>query len=100
MEKFEEAPEGLDIELSGVPVTGTSVGKGEKAATHTFSTGDIVEVCEGELMNLQGRIMSIDGDTVMMLPKHNDLKEEIEFHVKELRKFFTLGDHVKVWINR
>lgn len=68
LERFEEAPEGIDIE---VPTTTTS-GKDE-AVTHQFSPGDNVEVCEGELMHLQGKIISIDGNMIMVMPKHEDL---------------------------
>ena len=67
LERFEEAPEGIDIE---VPTTAT--GKDE-AVTHQFSAGDNVEVCEGELMHLQGKIVSIDGNMIIIMPKHVDL---------------------------
>ena len=48
--RFEETPEGLDIELA-------SVDKEEIA--HSFSNGDMVEVIEGELQNLQGKVNKI-----------------------------------------
>lgn len=64
--------------------------------THSFSNGDNVEVCEGELINLQGKIVSIDGNMIMVMPKHEELKEALEFQASELRKYFTQGDHVKV----
>ncbi|KAG8235706.1 hypothetical protein J437_LFUL016324 [Ladona fulva] len=82
LERFEEAPEGVELEL---PTAGTK-GLGSKglaglagglkddAAAHSFSTGDNVEVCEGELMNLQGKILAIDGSKVTVMPKHEDLK--------------------------
>lgn len=95
MEKFEEAPEGVEIDVSGTPVTGAS-GKEDQAVAHSFSNGDNVEVCEGELINLQGKIVSIDGNMIMVMPKHEDLKEALEFQASELRKYFTQGDHVKV----
>ena len=31
-----------------------------------------------------------------MLPRHEDLKDPLEFPVHELKKFFKMGDHVKV----
>lgn len=98
LEKFEEAPEGVDLELSGAPVTGVSAGKKEQSVSHTFSPGDNVEVCEGELMNLQGKVVSVDGNMIMVMPKHEELKEALEFQANELRKYFTMGDHVKVKI--
>ena len=42
--------------------------------THNLAAGDMVEVCEGELIHLQGKIIRIDGNKVTMLPKHEDLK--------------------------
>ena len=47
-------------------------------------------------MNLQGKIVSIDGNMIMVMPKHEELKEALEFQANELRKYFTMGDHVKV----
>ena len=48
---------------------------------HTFSTGDNVEVIEGELMNLQGKVLAVDGSKITMQPKHEDLKDPLEFQV-------------------
>lgn len=31
-----------------------------------------------------------------MMPKHDDLKEALEFPAQELRKYFSQGDHVRV----
>lgn len=87
LERFEEAPEGIDIELS-------SADKDETA--HTFSMGDNVEVIEGELVNLQGKVIAVDGNKITMLPKHDDLKDPLEFQANELRKYFSQGDHVRV----
>lgn len=41
---------------------------------HSFSPGDNVEVCEGELVHLQGRVIAVDGNKITMLPSHEDLK--------------------------
>jgi len=87
LERFEETPEGLDIEIA-------SADKEEIA--HKFSTGDSVEVIEGELQNLQGRIMAIDGGKITIMPKHDDLKDPLEFQAGELKKYFRQGDHVRV----
>lgn len=75
MEKFEEAPEGIDIEVP------TSAAGKDDAVTHQFSAGDYVEVCEGELMHLQGKIVSIDGNMIIVMPKHDDLTVRISFHI-------------------
>ena len=65
LERFEEAPEGIDLELG--PETG------RKDEGHGLATGDHVEVIEGELIHLQGKVIAIDGNKVTMMPKHEDL---------------------------
>uniref|UniRef100_A0A8C0V941 SPT5 homolog, DSIF elongation factor subunit n=1 Tax=Cyanistes caeruleus TaxID=156563 RepID=A0A8C0V941_CYACU len=92
LEKFEDQPEGIDLE-----VVTESTGKERE---HNLQPGDNVEVCEGELINLQGKILSVDGNKVTILPKHEDLKDMLEFPAQELRKYFRMGDHVKVIAGR
>lgn len=70
--------------------------KTSKTDLLSFAPGDHVEVCEGELINLQGTIVGIDGDSIRILPKHDALKDEIPFKANELRKYFSVGNHVKV----
>lgn len=90
LERFEENPEG--IELSETTIND------EKA--HSFAPGDNVEVIDGELVHLQGKIISIDGSKITMMPKHEDLKDPLDFQAHELRKYFKVGDHVKVCAGR
>uniref|UniRef100_A0A8B9NF45 Transcription elongation factor SPT5 n=1 Tax=Accipiter nisus TaxID=211598 RepID=A0A8B9NF45_9AVES len=92
LEKFEDQPEGIDLE-----VVTESTGKERE---HNFQPGDNVEVCEGELINLQGKILSVDGNKITIMPKHEDLKDMLEFPAQELRKYFKMGDHVKVIAGR
>ncbi|XP_027766138.1 transcription elongation factor SPT5, partial [Empidonax traillii] len=92
LEKFEDQPEGIDLE-----VVTESTGKERE---HNFQPGDNVEVCEGELINLQGKILSVDGNKITIMPKHEDLKDMLEFPAQELRKYFRMGDHVKVIAGR
>ena len=33
-----------------------------------------MEVCEGELIHLLGKVISMDGNKITMIPKHEDLK--------------------------
>ncbi|XP_042899207.1 transcription elongation factor SPT5 [Parasteatoda tepidariorum] len=89
LEKFAEKNDakGMEIELSET---------GQDDGSHSFSPGDNVEVCEGELIHLQGRVITVDGNKVTMLPTHEDLKDPLEFPAHELRKYFKMGDHVKV----
>ncbi|UYV79470.1 SUPT5H [Cordylochernes scorpioides] len=69
-------------------------------SSHSFAPGDNVEVCEGELLHLQGRVISVEGSKITMIPSHDDLKDPLEFSAVELRKFFKQGDHVKVIAGR
>ena len=79
LEKFEEAPEGMMIDVSGAD---------KEDLTHNFSTGDNVEVTEGELVNLQGTILAVDGPKITIKPNHKDLIDNLEFQASELRKYF------------
>ncbi|CAI9740140.1 transcription elongation factor SPT5-like [Octopus vulgaris] len=89
LEKFENTPEGIDMELIPERTSFTEV-------THNLIPGDMVEVCEGELIYLQGKVISVDGNKITIMPKHVDLKDPLEFQAHELRKHFKMGDHVKV----
>uniref|UniRef100_A0A8D2ZTW6 Transcription elongation factor SPT5 n=1 Tax=Scophthalmus maximus TaxID=52904 RepID=A0A8D2ZTW6_SCOMX len=91
LEKFEDQPEGIDLEV---------VTESGKEREHNLQAGDNVEVCEGELINLQGKILSVDGNKITIMPKHEDLKDPLEFPAHELRKYFRIGDHVKVIAGR
>lgn len=48
--------------------------KDDPTAAHSFSMGDNVEVCVGDLENLQAKIVAIDGTMITVMPKHQDLK--------------------------
>ncbi|CAF4188371.1 unnamed protein product [Rotaria sp. Silwood2] len=90
LDKFEETIDGPE---SNVSINKRKTSKNELLS---FAPGDHVEVCEGELVNLQGTIVGIDGDSIRILPKHKTLKDEIPFKAHELRKYFSVGNHVKV----
>lgn len=51
-----------------------------KEREHNLQSGDNVEVCEGELINLQGKILSVDGNKITIMPKHEDLKVSTCLH--------------------
>ncbi|CAG2112451.1 unnamed protein product [Medioppia subpectinata] len=92
LEKFEEHPEGIELQLSESTI---AEDKG-----HSFSPGDTVEVCEGELAHLLGKIITIDGNKITMIPRHEDLTDPLDFQAHELRKYFETGDYVKVIAGR
>ena len=79
LERFEETPEGIDIDVG---VTD------KEEAAHAFSNGDMVEVIEGELQNLQGKVIKIEGSKITLMPKHDDLKDLLDFQASELKKYF------------
>lgn len=53
---------------------------GSSAGSAGLQPGDVVEVCEGDLTNLQGTVLSVDGETVTMMPKHEDLHVSRHFN--------------------
>mmetsp|Transcript_12907 Transcript_12907/g.21241 ORF Transcript_12907/g.21241 Transcript_12907/m.21241 type:complete len:1147 (-) Transcript_12907:572-4012(-) len=64
--------------------------------------GDTIEVIEGDLVGMQGKILSLDGTTVKVRP-NNDAAlaelggmDEVEFLISQVRKFIAVGAHVKV----
>lgn len=74
--------------------------KDDPASVHSFSMGDNVEVCVGDLENLQAKIIAIDGNMITAMPKHEELKDPLVFKANELRKYFKTGDHAKVLAGR
>ena len=54
-------------------ITVTSSG-GDSKVGPTLAPGDIIEVCEGQLMHLQGKVINVEGDVITIMPKHEDLK--------------------------
>lgn len=58
--------------------------------------GDVVEVVEGDLLNLRGKVHSIEKDGIVILPDHAELTKPVKFNANELRKFFKPGDHVRI----
>mmetsp|Transcript_15429 Transcript_15429/g.29098 ORF Transcript_15429/g.29098 Transcript_15429/m.29098 type:complete len:1091 (-) Transcript_15429:67-3339(-) len=61
--------------------------------------GDNIEVIEGDLVGMSGKLMSIDGSTVRVKPTGiNDLggTTEVEFLISQVRKHIPIGAHVKI----
>ena len=62
--------------------------------------GDTVEVMEGDLIGMRGKLISIDGSTVKVKPDSStaDLggMNEVEFLSSQVRKHIPVGAHVKV----
>lgn len=62
-----------------------------------FERGDKVEVIEGDLKELTGRVTGrTEEGKVVVMPDMQDLDEALTFDATQLAKFFNSGDHVKV----
>ena len=80
-------------ELQQKDKSGTSAAKGG------LMIGDTVEVIEGDLVGMRGKLISLDGTTVNVKPSESmDLGSmaEIEFLIGQVRKYIAPGAHVKV----
>ena len=49
-------------------------GGSRDGAAPALQPGDVVEVVEGDLKNLTGRVVSLEGDSVTIRPRHKDLQ--------------------------
>ena len=81
-----------DEELPAPPPTASS-----KSSVALFSIGDHVIVSEGSMKNITGRITSLSKAGCTVQPdSHQPISMPLDLMLKEIRKFFRLGDHVKV----
>lgn len=87
MEKFEATIDDVDIDgryshiLCGlfrepqVYFLFGLVGPGSRdPAAPALQPGDVVEVVDGDLKNLTGKVVSLEGDSVTIKPQHKDLQ--------------------------
>jgi transcription elongation factor SPT5 len=62
--------------------------------------GDTVEVIEGDLVGMRGKLISLDGTTVKVKPTSTTVDlggtQEVEFLASQVRKFIQVGAHVKI----
>ena len=54
--------------------------KSENEIAHNFAPGDTIIVTEGELKNLQGKIIQVNGNMITIMPRHETLKVIISFY--------------------
>ena len=77
----------------------TGLGK-TSSSSNGLLIGDTVEVIEGDLVGMRGKLMSMDGSTVKIKPNDTSLDlggtGEIEFLSSQVRKYIAVGAHVKV----
>jgi len=62
--------------------------------------GDTVEVIEGDLVGMRGKLISLDGSTVKVKPNDATVDlggtSEVEFLANQVRKHIAVGAHIKV----
>lgn len=82
----------------------TGLSKTKKSSGGGLLIGDTVEVIEGDLVGLRGKLVSIDGTSVKVKPTNNNVDlggmEEVEFLAAQVRKHIAVGAHVKVMDGR
>ena len=82
----------------------TGLGKSSKGAGGGLLIGDTIEVIEGDLVGLRGKLVSIDGSSVKVKPINNNVDlggmQEVEFLSSQVRKYIAVGAHVKVMDGR
>jgi transcription elongation factor SPT5 len=79
-------------DLAGLPTVISENGGG-------LNLGDIVEVVDGDLVGMRGKLTAMDDNTVKMKPLGNsglDNSDEIEFMTNQVCKYIAVGAHVKV----
>lgn len=77
----------------------TGLGKAG-AADGGLQVGDTVEVIEGDLVGMRGKLVTLDGATVKIKPMNTTVDlggtDEVEFLSSQVRKYIPVGAHVKV----
>ncbi|KAF3324551.1 putative transcription elongation factor SPT5 1 [Carex littledalei] len=72
-------------------------GEGSSSAVH-LKIGEPVSVTSGDLRNARGSVVKVEEETVYIKSKQSPagLSESLSLYYKQLRKFFEIGDHVKI----
>ena len=80
-----------------LPQTGLGIAAGSGGG---LQIGDTVEVIEGDLIGMRGKLVSQDGSTVKVKPMGANVDlggtDEVEFLASQVRKYISVGAHVKV----
>lgn len=89
--EYDDGPQ-LDDDLSSL-TTITSV----DSVNPVYSRGDTIRVIRGDLQRLTGTVTSVFGDSVKVSPLYTTAAGDlIDFPMSDIRKFFKMGDHVKI----
>ena len=80
-----------------IPPVQPAAAASKKASAAHFSIGDHVIVSSGAMRNITGRITSLSQSHCSIQPDAGQpIAMAVDLMLKEIRKFFRLGDHVKV----
>lgn len=90
---FEEDPATMDADVAGRGLELDITSVAGRKTTKLFK-GDSVRVTQGEQKGLEGAIVTIDGDVVLV--RVADFPEPIRVSRAHLAKNFKIGEHVKV----
>lgn len=80
----------------------TSLGN-NKSSEGGLIIGDTVEIIEGDLIGMRGKLLSFDGSTVKIKPSDTSAlgdTTEVEFLISQVMKYIPVGAHVKVTSGR
>lgn len=101
LQRFSNKPENEGSKLVNSMLQereGQHTSSGSPGSVSGLLVGDTVEVIEGDLVGMRGKISSMDGTTVKVKPTNtSDLGEStVEFLIGQVRKLIMVGAHVKI----
>ena len=65
-----------------------------RSQVNFFEKGDLVKVIEGDLQNLIGVVVNTNKQEVTILPKMENITEQMSLNCSQLVKYFNEGDNV------
>lgn len=81
----------------GIDLNSLSMTLKQETKNATFNNGEHVEITTGEQAGIQGRVISTQGGIVTIVATSGELKgQNLEIPSDNLRKKFSVGDHVRV----
>lgn len=102
----DEENEGSKLASSLLEELSSLQGKASKSGSSNggLIIGDTVEVIEGDLVGMRGKLVSMENSTVKVEPINTGVDlggtTEIEFLTNQVRKYIAVGAHVKVMDGR